>query len=554
MLSILNETDNKNFYPTPLHLITKMESKVKRWDFIQSVLEPSAGKGDIVEVLSQRNKYRSDKIDIDCIEIDQNLQHILRGNGYKVVHDDFLNYKGYKRYQLIIMNPPFDCGDKHLLKALDMQKRGGEIVCLLNADTLLNPYSNTRKDLVRKLDELNADIEFINDGFVNAERKTSVKIALIHVEITPEKSEKYNSFIVEDLKRAKEVEHETIEATQITDKLGFLDQIVEQFNFEVEGGLRLIREYEAYQPYMYREFEQLDEKGNNKNYGCYKSLLTLSIVNDDRNYNQTVDSNEYVKLVRYKYWKALFSNQEFTKNLTSNLVRKYHENIEKMVDYDFTLFNIKAIQFEMSKNVIQGVEDTIVDLFEEFSHKHYYYDEMSNNIHYYNGWKTNNCYMVNKKVIIPLSGYYDLAYSWGGYRPDNNDVLYKLRDIQKVFDYLDGGLTEDIDILQQLEQAKANEQTKKIPLKYFTVTFYKKGTCHIEFTNADLLKKFNIFGCQRKGWLPPAYGKKKYNDMTQEEKTVVDNFEGEKEYNKVMVNKQYFIAETVNLLSLPEAI
>ena len=29
-------------------------------------------------------------------------------------------------------------------------------------------------------------------------------------------------------------------------------------------------------------------------------------------------------------------------------------------------------------------------------------------------------------------------------------------------------------------------------LKNIDVTFYKKGTCHIEFTNLELLKRFNI--------------------------------------------------------------
>jgi hypothetical protein len=82
------------------------------------------------------------------------------------------------------------------------------------------------------------------------------------------------------------------------------------------------------------------------------------------------------------------------------------------------------------------------------------------------------------------------------------------------------------------------------------VTFYKKGTCHIEFTNLDLLAKFNLFASQRKGWLPPSYGKKTYNDMTREEKAVVDDFEGQQEYNKVMQNKDYYFVESNQLLQL----
>ncbi len=37
--------------------------------------------------------------------------------------------------------------------------------------------------------------------------------------------------------------------------------------------------------------------------------------------------------------------------------------------------------------------------------------------------------------------------------------------------------------------------------------------------------------CKGKNWLPPEYGTKYYNDMTQEEKSVVDSFEGQLSYS-----------------------
>ena len=87
-------------------------------------------------------------------------------------------------------------------------------------------------------------------------------------------------------------------------------------------------------------------------------------------------------------------------------------------------------------------------------------------------------------------------------------VSEKLRDMEKVFDYLAGIPTGNTHGLSQiLNVAEENQQSKNIECKYFTVTFYKKGTCHIVFKDMDLLKKFNIFGSQKKGWLPPAYGK-----------------------------------------------
>jgi hypothetical protein len=200
--------------------------------------------------------------------------------------------------------------------------------------------------------------------------------------------------------------------------------------------------------------------------------------------------------------------------------------------------------------MIQGVEDTILSLFDEFSNKYHWYNETSKNIHYYNGWKTNKAWKINKKVIIPLSGFYDLQYSWGRFRPTDYKVVEKLADIEKVFNYLDGGITEDVDMKAVLNIAEKQLETRKIKLKYFMITFYKKGTCHIEFTNEELLHKFNLFGSQRKGWLPPTYGKVKYKDMTSEEKEVINDFEGEISYNKVINNKDYYIVKTSKLLML----
>jgi len=196
--------------------------------------------------------------------------------------------------------------------------------------------------------------------------------------------------------------------------------------------------------------------------------------------------------------------------------------------------------------MIQGVEDTILDLFEEFSHKHYY-AESSNNIHLYNGWKTNRAYKINKKVIIPLSGYSEL---WGTFEPTRYGVKDKLKDIEKVFNYLDDGETKSIDIDQTLKMAEHYHDTKKIELKYFYVTFYKKGTCHIEFKDLELLKKFNIFAGKSKMWIPESFGKQSYGDMSREEKDIVESFCGKIEYKEILNNNEYYLYKPSKTLLL----
>lgn len=521
---------NKDFYPTPVNLVEKMLQNV---DFskIHTILEPSAGKGDILECLkekqdngSYRTNWKPIKFDFDCIEKEEELRGILKQKGYRVVFDDFLKFDTMKQYDLIIMNPPFSDGDKHLLKAIKMQERnGGAIISLLNAETLRNLYSNSRKELLQKIQEYNGQVEYIKDSFVNAERRTNVEIALIKMEI-PAK-EGISSLVMNDLRKARQ--QREIEMKESTEVIGndFIKEIVNQFNIEVEAGVRFIKEYTAMQPYILAEFE-IDGKKKD-------SILTLKIGNENASINQ------YLEEIRIKYWKALFTNEKFVGNLTKNLQREYYKKVSELRNYDFNTFNIYELKLDMNKNMIKGIEDTIIELFDDLGYKHSYYDG-GKNVHYYNGWKTNKSYIVNKKVIIPLNAY---GY-WGDrYQPSSYEVIDNLKDIEKCFNYLDNGKTENIDMREALKFAEDEENTKNVQLKYFTVTFFKKGTCHITFTNLEVLKKFNIYGSQKKGWLPPSYAKTNFKDMNKEEQEVVVAFEGKDSYKETMTNKEYYIVD-----------
>jgi hypothetical protein len=537
--------DNKNLYPTPVSLIHKMIQDI---DFraIRSILEPSAGSGNIAKIVTQRmkstqyNSYSREekKFDIDCIELDQNLRYILQGKGFRVVCDDFLIYDSYKKYDLIIMNPPFDNGDKHLLKALEIQQQGGQIVCILNAETLKNPYSNIRKDLIKKLTDLNASIEYLQQEFVESERSTDVEIALIKINI---ENKNKDSIILNNL-RQEEKQQKAQENTYKNNNIissEFIEAIVSQYNFEVKAGLKLINENESLKPFILKSF---------KKDSCNKDSILKLTLNDYNyeKYNSSSDTliNAYIKKVRYKYWETLFNNENFTSLLTSNLLNEYRQKITDLQEYDFSYYNIKEIQIQMNKGMIKGVEDTILALFDEFSYK-YSWDKDSSNIHYFNGWKTNKSWKIGSKIIIPLS-----AYNWCGSLDLTGKPYDKIKDIEKVFDYLDGNLTENMDLKEIFQNAENTRQTSSIITKYCKITFYKKGTCHIIFTNEELLKKFNLFGCQKHGWLPPSYAKAKYNDMTKEEQSVIDEFEGKESYSKVINNTEYYIYNPEKMLLL----
>ena len=130
-------------------------------------------------------------------------------------------------------------------------------------------------------------------------------------------------------------------------------------------------------------------------------------------------------------------------------------------------------------------------------------------------------------------------------------VISKLADIEKVLNYLDNGETHShIDIALTLKEAQEIGIVSNIHLKYFDVTFYKKGTCHITFTNDRLLKKLNIFGSQKKGWLPHGYGRRNYSEMDTEEQAVIDSFEGKAAYQETMNESKYYLFDVNSSLPM----
>ena len=526
---MLKLTGSEDYYPTPESFLKEITMGMD-WEQIEYVLEPSAGKGNIVEHvitckrdwLTIKHRWRKSAVDIDCIEIEPELRAILKDKEFRVVHDDFLTFHTYKHYDLIFMNPPFSQGARHLLKAIEVQSlSGGGIICILNAETLRNTYTLERQELTQKLKEYGAEIKYYENAFSIAENSTDVEVAVVKL-IVPAPERK--TTISETLREKEYEEYERKRENSELAETDFVKSFVALYNRELEWGLRL-----------YDELQELNSHALDS-----KSVLSLE-MNDEH-----FSVNRYVKLVRYKYWEKLFEYPEFTRRLTSNLYYEYRSQINEFTNYDFSYWNIKTVQQEIALSLVKGVEECIIELFDELSAKHSWDEDLNNNIHYYNGWKTNLSWKINRRVILPLQ----VWNSYGGLRYSMNMqyVVRKLADIEKVLNYLDCGETGEVDI--DIEDYLESGITRNIPQKYFTVTFYKKGTCHITFTNERLLKKLNIFGSQSKGWLPKGYARKSYEEMTEEEQAVIESFEGRESYNDTLMESQYYLFDAKRLMPM----
>lgn len=532
----------EDFYPTPKALINKMLSGIDV-DKLSTILEPSAGKGDICDALKRRLESNYNRgCSIDVIEINPDLQHILRGKGFNLVQDDFLSFQTSKCYDLIIANFPFSEGDKHLLKVLLMLERnGGQLVCLVNAETLRNPYTNLRQSVQVQLERFEAQIEFLPGEFVNAERKTDVECALIRATVEKQPAD---SFILDNLLRSKSVEVADAWVENSIVERDFKRAMVSRFEIECQAGVRLIEEWKSLVPHIQTRHQKKGEKESD-----HSSPLIELKVKDHSGWDTRPNLiNGYLRGVRYKYWEILINDPRYTGQYTSNITDDLHRKLDELRNFDFNIFNIDQLARDLELRVSKGVEDAILKLFDKLSTKFAWDESIHNkNVHYYNGWKTNKAWKINSKVILPMNG---INAGYGHGRRFQYQIDQELADMVKVFNYL---APQKVDVWQLvgrgMESAERN-QDFNVDLRYFSTKFYKKGTCHITFHDQELLDKFNIFGSQRKGWLPPSYGKHSYDEMKPEDRAVIDEFQGEASYGQVMANKDFYLVEdTRGLLS-----
>lgn len=566
--NLCNEETRDGFYPTPEELAEKMLSLVDL-NAVKTVLEPSAGKGDLaLAAMKALNRtYDGERgWQIDLVEKDPSLRAILSRlftedgmkerfpgvfqeaeearRGYcnwesmkkvrelggtenvRIIHDDFLTCLPNFRYDLILMNPPFSEGAAHLLHALGLAGRtGGRVICLLNAETLRNPYTNERKRLVSLLEKHDAQVEYLDHAFSGAERETDVDVALVSVSMPREKRE---SCILEKLEKAEREQERAMDGPSDIVADDPIEAALAAYRAESEALMALLDEYGAVlDRFRFREGEQ---------------LLVLKTAS-----GKEASRNSVMEALREKYWAALLDNKQFIGLLPSKMQTEYRSMVSDLRHCEFSRFNIGRIHAEMMASLKEGAEQSVMDLFEKLTVEHTYNRSINNgNVHYYNGWKTNQAYKVGKKVVIPSYGVFSsIREQFDAWQANG-----LLSDLEKAFNYLDGGMTREVDLHGTLRAYLEDGTNRNIPLKYFNVTFYKKGTAHITFRNMELVDRLNIFAGQKKGWLPPAYGKKSYDEMDTEEKAVVDSFQGKEAYEKVMENPERYLVSAERMLML----
>ncbi|MBS4195347.1 DUF4942 domain-containing protein [Lederbergia citri] len=480
-------TDNKDFYPTPKELFYKLMNG-KRY-LAGRILEPSAGKGDLIKYI--RELPRHNKSRIDAIEKDERLAGLLMSEGITVVWDDFLTYQTYKEYDYIIMNPPFSNGVDHVLKALELAENQlgyCEIYAILNKETINNAFSAKRQELLRKLDEHGAEIRYVKDGFIDAERKTDVEVALITAKIQKRGAGKsiYDK-----------IPFNTTQAN--TDELSTaLSTYVKQS--EVQAKLndieRLVLEYETACELARKTFEAIRDKESffsyigtvNKRDGEVGSPFSYVVSN-----NFTVaDLSEEIDRLRRGYWQLILDTDEFKKMLTNEAIQELNKRLGAAEQMEINLPNIRMLLMAISFNKRDMLVESVVSIFKKITQ--YHQNQYSTNIHYYNGWKTNDAYKINKKIVIPIKwSNFDPAWDFDkDFGRINRDARDFILDLIKALQLIEPSVSEEFKTIS--EQEFENDTLR--------FRMFKNGNIHVWFKDLTLLSQLNYLCGSHFDWLP----------------------------------------------------
>ena len=514
-------------YPTPVAVIEKMlepyKGKYHRGGINgymhdgyklqgKRILEPSAGKGDILDYITGRTVLRIEKdyyrpgYDYEhtsadsttskncyCLELDINLQTILEEKGYNFLGNDFLSFTNQQQYwfDLILMNPPFDTGAKHLLHAWDILKTG-DIVCLLNAETINNPHSAERTLLANIIKDHNGNVEILGPVFSDAENPTDVNVALVRLS--------------KETKSDFDFEFET---------KGF-----ESLDLDEEELLTALKKPDLIADMQLRYREILD------NYKlAYKAVKlfrhhTSMILNEHYEIKFTAPQDEFETLSRdinSKLWYTIISKINMDKFMTHSVRENFSKFIQQKGLLEFNHKNVQDLISMLFENKYTILERAIVEVFDMFTQYH------SENRCHVEGWKTNDSWKVNRKVILPnwitYGGYmnaHDIK-QYGDKMKINYGKQSSFSDIDKVMCYitgkdynnLRGGLYVALENkLRIIGNIKTGDKfDSEFESQFFNCKIYRKGTLHITFKDESLWREFNMRSCAGKNWLPP--GEKK---------------------------------------------
>lgn len=507
---------DKEFFPTPREVVLHMVKPYADRLATACILEPSAGNGAILDVIKEgvpathilsggrtfNATVKADSEKVYCIEKNPELQMILQQKGYRIVAEDFLTYQPDLSFDLILLNPPFSQGDKHLLHAWDILRKG-DIACLLNAETVRNPYTASRKLLAKVIEE-NGTVEDLGPCFHNADNPTDVDVVLVRLH----KDAPDERFSLDLDGFAKEAMPDFGELASSGDALmrsSGLDAFLRAWEMAKAAAVNYIKARETLQLYMGAFINDKLPLGENVVSNLDKYLDSNKAPAGDAERHIRDGYNHFVGNAKRQAWMMIFRQIGLGRYMTTGLAKKLEEYQEAQASFGLTKENIMKLFSFIMYNIETIMDGAIVEVYDRFTR--YFYGNTS----WTEGWKTNKQFKCNRKVVLP--GLAEAQHYPGCYREYFTKNIYssygELDDIDKAMCWLSGrnfdDLTGTIDIPGQGKCPNPENSTIEQTLHrirvgdkdwhesaFFRVKAFKKGTIHLEFKDEALWVKFNL--------------------------------------------------------------
>jgi len=455
---------NQDFYPTPQDVIFSMLEGVTINDKV--ILEPSAGKGDIMDFLNDNGAR-----EILFCEINEDLQKISQHKG-KFLMADFLSLESSQisHIDLIVMNPPFSADEKHISHAFNIAPAGCKIIALCNAQTVLNPFSYSRKELKGNID-LYGHFQNLGDCFVNSERSTGVEIGLVVLQKPGESySTEFEGFYLED------------EEEPQGDGIMSYDIVRDLVNRYVES----IKIFD-------RQLEEAN-KMSNLTRGYFSVKMGFEVTNDQK----PIQRADFKKEMQKSGWNFIFNKMNMQKYATQGMRDDINKFVEEQTHIPFTMRNIYKMLEIVVGTTGQRMDKAIEVIFDKVTSHHH------ENRFGLKGWKTNENYVLNQKFIVPNVCWQDQRWYKGESKIQMNSSNF-LEDMLKAICYITGDNYDHFDTLYTTARKATNEYGQWFDWAYFRVKCFKVGTAHFEFKDKEIWGRFNQRVAKIKGF--PLYEK-----------------------------------------------
>ena len=494
--------DKNQFYPTPANLANKMielfDDPIGKGSV---VLEPSAGRANLIKSLEDREKvYRGQRYNvsmpksIDVVESDPDNIAILQSmKDINIVGYDFLEFETRKMYTHVLMNPPFDRGVSHLLKAWEIL-RNGELVAVINAENIKNPNDKYKKHLVQLIEDHNGTVEYLKNEFLAPDvmRKTTVEVALIHLS----KETAFDDSYIDGLK--PDIGTPVIDSVEATDSnIAIPEPAIDQS----------IKIYNAAATCLLNELTISAQLKNSTTY--YYGLLADSLIRSKDEIRQTdrehvsrekviADYNVQNEALKEKAWSQILKASKLTEGLSSKIVEKIHSEFKEIAKLEFTKSNIHGFLANLMAARQSGSIDMMCSVFDQFT------QYSTGNRAFYKGWKSNDKHKANAfklkttRFITTINSMFQ-SISWSDLR--------SLNDLDLAFATLDGkqrhetiGVSDLLDNKETLAQLRTGE---RLSATYFDVRYYPGATTvHIFPNSKTLIDRLNRIVGQHRQWLP----------------------------------------------------